>query len=85
MTLIFARFLPVVRTFAPVIAGVIKINFFQFTVFNLIGAVAWIASLSSIGYYLVSIFPAMINHMGYIFIALIVLTAIPIVRGVLKK
>ena len=85
LTLILARFLPVVRTFAPVIAGVIKIDFYKFMFFNLVGAVAWILSLTAIGYFLVQIFPQITDYMGYIFIALIVLTAIPILRLVFKK
>lgn len=85
LTLVIARFLPVVRTFAPVIAGVIKVDFIPFMVFNLIGAVAWILSLTGIGYFLVQVFPEITNYMGYIFIALILLTAIPILRAVLKS
>ncbi|MBL7917350.1 MAG: VTT domain-containing protein [Bacteroidia bacterium] len=84
-TLILARFLPVVRTFAPIIAGVIKINFGKFMLFNVVGAILWIVSLSGIGYFLVVVFPEITNYMGYIFIALIVLTAIPIVRLAFKK
>jgi membrane-associated protein len=83
--LIMARFLPVVRTFAPVIAGVIRIDFLKFMFFNVVGAVAWIVSLTAIGYYLVQVFPQITNYMGYIFIALIVLTAIPIVRIIFKR
>ena len=85
MTLIIARFLPVVRTFAPIIAGVIKVDFVKFMVFNLIGAIVWILSLSSIGYFLVQWFPQIINYMGYIFIALIVITALPILKILFKK
>lgn len=84
-TLILARFLPVVRTFAPIIAGVIKIDFKRFMLFNCIGACAWILSLSSIGYFLVKIFPSITNYMGYIFVTLIVLTAIPVLRTWLKN
>lgn len=85
LTLILARFLPIVRTFAPVIAGVIKIDFFKFMFFNVVGAIAWIVSLTGIGYFLVQYFPQITDHMGYIFIALIVLTALPILRVFLKK
>ena len=84
-TLILARFLPVVRTFAPIIAGVIRIDFLKFMFFNILGAVAWIVSLSSIGYFLVQIFPEIRNYMGYIFLALIILTAIPLIRVFLRK
>jgi membrane-associated protein len=80
MTLVIARFLPVVRTFAPIIAGVIKIDFMKFMLFNVIGALAWIFSLSSIGYFLVQIFPQITDYMGYIFLFLIILTALPILK-----
>ncbi len=80
MTLVIARFLPVVRNFAPIIAGVIKIDFIKFMIFNIIGALAWIFSLSGIGYFLVQIFPQITDYMGYIFLALIIITALPILK-----
>lgn len=85
MTLVLARFLPVVRTFAPIIAGVIRIDFMKFMFFNLLGAVAWVVSLTATGYFLVQVFPQATDYMGYIFIALIILTALPILRVVFKK
>jgi membrane-associated protein len=85
LTLVMARFLPVVRTFAPVIAGVIKVDFFRFMLMNVIGAIAWILSLSGIGYFLVQWFPGITDYMGYIFIFLILLTALPIVRMVFSR
>jgi len=85
LTLIIARFLPIVRTFAPIIAGVIKIDFLKFMFFNVIGAIAWITSLTAIGYFLVQLFPKITDYMGYIFIALIILTGLPILRIMFKK
>jgi|SRR5436190_15840083 len=85
ITLVIARFLPVVRTFAPVIAGAIGIDFLKFMFFNIIGGVAWILSLSTIGYYIVQVFPGITDYMGYIFIALIILTALPILRLALRS
>jgi membrane-associated protein len=85
LTLVLARFLPVVRTFAPIISGVIRIDFFKFMIFNIIGAITWIVSLTAIGYFLVQFFPEITNYMGYIFIALIILTAIPILRLIFKR
>ncbi len=85
LTLIIARFLPVIRTFAPIIAGVIKIDFKKFMLFNVIGGIAWITILTSIGYFLVQLFPGITDYMGYIFIVLIILTALPILRVMLKK
>ena len=85
LTLILARFLPVVRTFAPILAGVIRIDFLKFMFFNVIGGLAWVVSLTGIGYFLVQFFPEITGYMGYIFVALIILTALPILRVVFKK
>jgi membrane-associated protein len=85
LTLILARFLPVVRTFAPILAGVIRIDFLKFMVFNVIGGLAWVVSLTGIGYFLVQFFPEITSYMGYIFVTLIILTALPILRVVFKK
>lgn len=84
-TLIMARFLPVVRTFAPIIAGVLKIDFYKFMLFNVAGAFLWITSLSGIGYFLVMMFPQITDYMSYIFIALIILTALPLFKMAFKK
>jgi membrane-associated protein len=85
LTLVIARFLPVVRTFAPIIAGVIHIDFLKFMFFNIVGALAWILSLSAVGYYLVDVFPQIRDYLGYVFLALIVLTAIPILRVIFRR
>lgn len=84
-TLVMARFLPVVRTFAPILAGVIKIDFLKFMFFNVVGAVAWIVSLSAVGYFLVQAFPQITDYMGYLFLVIIVLTALPLVRIIFRK
>lgn len=51
-TIILARFVPIVRTFAPFVAGVGKMNFFRFWVFNIVGAVAWVLICVGAGYLL---------------------------------
>ena len=84
-TLILARFLPVIRTFAPIISGVLRIDFFKFMIFNIVGAVAWIVGLTSIGYFLVQVFPQITDYMGYVFIAIIVLTALPVLRLIFRN
>lgn len=84
-TLILGRFIPIIRTFAPILAGVIKIDFKKFMLYNVIGAVLWIGSLGSIAFYLGMEFPEIENYLGYIFVTLIVLTAIPIFTAWLKN
>lgn len=84
-TLIIGRFLPIIRTFAPILAGMIKIDFKLFMLYNVVGAVAWIGSLGSIAHFLGLKFPEIQNYLGYIIIALIVITAIPVVVTYLKS
>lgn len=78
-TLIIGRFLPIIRTFAPILAGVIKINFKKFMLYNVVGALAWIGLLSSIGYYLGTNVWVQKN-ISFIIIALIIITLIPILK-----
>lgn len=89
-TLILGRFIPIVRTFAPILAGIINVPKRLFFILNIIGAVLWIGSLGSVAYFLGTYYAEWIEkNITYIFIALIVLTAIPVIttgiRHKLKK
>ena len=84
-TLILGRFIPIIRTFAPILAGVIKIEFKKFMLYNVIGAVAWIGGIGSIAFYLGKQFPQVENYLGYIFVGLIIVTAIPVLTTYLKS
>ena len=83
-TLIIGRFLPVVRTFAPIVAGIIKMPFSTFMVANIAGAAAWVGSLVTIGYYLGKVWPEAENYLGWIILALILITSIPVIRTYLS-
>lgn len=84
-TLVLGRFLPIIRTFAPILAGVIKVDFKIFMIYNILGAIAWIGSIASIAYFLGKQFPQIENYIGYIVIGLIVITAIPVLTTYLKS
>lgn len=83
-TLILGRFLPIIRTFAPILAGVIKIDFKIFMFYNVLGAFAWIGLLASIGYYL-GTYVWVQENVEYIVIGLIIVTIFPIISAFKKK
>lgn len=83
--LILGRFLPIIRTFAPILAGVIKIDFKTFMLYNLIGATLWIISLGATSYFLGTKFPQIAHYIGYIVIGLIIITTIPVLITYLKS
>ncbi|MEO6883827.1 MAG: VTT domain-containing protein [Bacteroidia bacterium] len=84
-TIIIGRFLPIVRTFAPILAGAIKIDFKKFFFYNVVGSVLWVFSLTLTGYFLGMKYPHAKNYLGTIVIAMILVTSIPILKKAFKK
>jgi len=84
--LIIGRFLPIIRTFAPIFAGIVRVDFKRFTVYNLVGSVAWVTTLTLIGYFLGRKYPTQIqDYLQYIVIGLIIVTTIPLIIALVKK
>jgi len=83
--LIIGRFVPIIRTFAPIFAGVVQLNFRKFVLFNVLGALLWVSLLTLTGYYLGIEFPWIIDYVEYIIVALIVIAFLPIAIALLKK
>ncbi len=75
-TIILARFLPIIRTFAPFVAGVAQMHYSRFSLFNITGALIWVVSILSCGYFLGSI-PFVKANFEVIVIALVILPALP--------
>jgi len=84
-TLFVGRFLPIIRTFAPILAGVIKVDFKKFMLYNIVGAFCWIGSVAGIGYFLGAKFPQTKDYLGYIVIGLIIITSIPVLITYFKE
>ncbi|MBO0938089.1 VTT domain-containing protein [Fibrella sp. HMF5335] len=82
--LIIARFLPVVRTFAPLLAGIIHMNLARFMAYNLIGGALWTAVLVGGGYYFGVQFPWIINYVHWIILFFLGITTFTVVRGYLN-
>lgn len=84
--LIMGRFVPIVRTFAPIFAGVVRLPIQKFVLYNFVGAVLWISSLTLLGYYLGITFQSEIEkYLLYIIIGFIVITTIPLIITFVKK
>lgn len=84
--LIMGRFVPIVRTFAPIFAGVVKLDLKKFALYNILGAILWIASLTLLGYFLGKRFAQQIEeYLVYIIIGFIAITTIPLLITFVKK
>jgi membrane-associated protein len=76
MTIIFARFIPIIRTFVPFIAGVSYMNLRRFSFFNIISGFLWIGTLLSAGYYFGSI-PLIKDNFTLVIYAIILVSILP--------
>ncbi len=77
-TIILARFIPIIRTFAPFVAGIGTMNYTRFLAYNVIGAVLWVFSFTIAGY-LFADMPVVQNHFHYVIIAIVFISCLPMV------
>ena len=84
-TIILSRFLPIVRTFAPIVAGIVKLDYRKFFIYSLIGAFFWVGILVLTGYFLGKYIPGTKDYLGYIVIFLIVITSVPFVYNSIRN
>jgi membrane-associated protein len=83
-TIIFARFIPIIRTFAPFVAGVGSMTYRRFFMFNVVGAIAWVTSFTVAGYFFGNI-PAVKRNFQYVILAIIVISLMPPVIEFLRE
>jgi len=82
--IVFARFLPIVRTFAPIIAGIVAMNKRKFHLYNVVGCVAWVFAMLFAGHYLDKLFLTKFGfdlkkHLEVIVIGIVVITTAPVI------
>jgi len=82
-TIILARFVPIVRTFAPFVAGIGKMQYREFITFNLIGGIAWVLTFTLAGYFFGNI-PAVQHNFTYVIFAIIGVSTLPMFYEYLK-
>jgi membrane-associated protein len=75
--IILARFMPLVRTFVPVVAGVAGMSYRRFATFNVVGGAAWVGSMTLTGYVLGTRFPLLVQHIEKVIITVIFLSILP--------
>jgi membrane-associated protein len=75
-TIIIARFVPIIRTFAPFVAGIGRMTYWKFISYNVIGGVGWVALLVLSGYFFGNI-PVVRRNFGLVIIAIIIISMIP--------
>jgi membrane-associated protein len=83
-TIIIGRFVPIVRTFAPFLAGVGEMTYRKFLAYNVIGAAAWVGSLTYAGYLFGNI-PWVKNNLALIVLAIVIVSLLPIAMKYLRE
>ena len=83
-TIVLSRFVPIVRTFAPFVAGVSEMGFASFQLYNLTGALAWVGGLSLAGYFFGNI-PLIREHLSAIVLLGVAAAVVPLILGGLWK
>lgn len=83
-TIIIARFMPIIRTFAPFVAGVGTMTYLRFISFSIVGAVIWVSSFSLAGYYFGNI-PLVKNNFSLAIITIVLISLLPMIIAFIKK
>lgn len=83
--IIIARFMPIVRTFVPVVAGAAKMPYKRFATFNIAGGVSWVASMTLIGYFIGQVVPNIGKHIEKVIIVVVFLSILPGIIGYLRS
>ncbi len=82
-TIVYARFVPIIRTFAPFVAGVAEMNYFRFLSYNVFGGIGWVFAMTMLGYTLGNV-PIVRQHFEKVIILIILVSLAPAVIHTLK-
>jgi membrane-associated protein len=83
-TIVIARFVPIIRTFAPVVAGIGAMEYRRFIAYNIMGGIGWVLAMVLGGYFLGQIVPNIHDHIHKVIVVVIVLSLLPAIIKVAK-
>lgn len=84
VTIIIARFIPIIRTFAPFVAGVGEMRYMKFISYNIIGGISWATLVTLVGFFFGNL-PAVKHNFSLVIFAIIFISILPAVIGVMKE
>ncbi len=85
LAIVLARFIPIIRTFAPIVAGVVHMRYRMFVFYNIVGALAWASGVTFLGFYLGEKIPGIETYLTPIITAIVIVTCIPLAREYFRK
>jgi len=85
LALVLGRFFPIIRTFAPIFAGVVKVDQKKFALYNFIGCIAWVNTFTLGGFFLGLRYPHIKDYIHYVVFGLILVTTLPLIYAFIKR
>ena len=77
VTIILARFMPIIRTFAPTVAGIAQMKYFDFFKYNVFGGILWVSGMTLLGYFLGNVIPDIDKHIEKVIVIIVFLSISP--------
>jgi len=85
ITIVLARFMPIIRTFAPIVAGIGGMRYRTFVIYNILGGLLWTLSLVLSGYYLVKIIPGIEQYITWVVVGIVIISVVPMISHTIKR
>jgi membrane-associated protein len=84
LTVVLSRFVPIVRTFAPIVAGIVRMPYKLFIKYSFIGSLLWSFSMTLLGYFLGQIIPQIKDYLSVFIILVVILSILPVIFEIFK-